>query len=108
MKEVRIPQDEWLSYLGAEQTERLMKRLKEGKSVRVRTYEPCNACHGCMLVNIGLSGVISSDMGGRVVDRFRDGAEGHNSLTGNGEEANQVVGEDGGGASTAKAGAQNS
>ena len=39
MIEVRIPQEEWLAYLGPEQTERLMKRLKDGHKVRVRTYD---------------------------------------------------------------------
>ena len=88
MIEVRIPQEEWLALLGPEQTERLMKRLKEGKSVRVRTYEPCNACTGCTLVNAGLSGLISGGTGGRVVDRFRSGAEGRREPMGTGEEAN--------------------
>ena len=38
MIEVRISQDEWLTHLGPEQTERLMKRAKEGHKVRVRIY----------------------------------------------------------------------
>ena len=109
MIEVRIPQEEWLAYLGPEQTERLMKRLKDGRKVRVRTYEPCNACHGCTLVNAGLSGrLISSGIGGRVVDRFRSGAEGQNNPTGSGEDSNQAVEEGGGGEGIAEAGEQNS
>ena len=104
MIEVRIPQEEWLAYLGPEQTERLMKRLKDGRKVRVRTYEPCNACHGCMLVNAGLSGLISDGTGGRVVDRFRSGAGGQNNPTDSGEEANQVVREGGGGGGIAETG----
>ena len=91
MIEVRIPQEEWLAYLGPEQTERLMKRLKEGKSVRVRTYEPCNACTGCTFVNAGLSGLISGGTGGRVVDRFRSGVEGRREPMGTGEEAGLTV-----------------
>ena len=46
MIEVRIPQDEWLAHLGPEKMEQLMKQAKEGHKVRVRIYQPCNACYG--------------------------------------------------------------
>ena len=86
-----------------------MKRLREGRKVRVRTNEPCNACHGCMLMNAGLSGrLISSGIGGRVVDRFRSGAEGQRDPRGEGEEANPAMhqGEGDGGTAGAESSSQ--
>ena len=95
--EVRIPQDEWRAHLGAEKAEQLMVRVKEGHRVRVRIYQPCNACYGCTIWNVGLSGVIGGSEAPIVEDRGRSGPVERNevSSSGGGDVA-ALQGEDGG------------
>jgi len=89
--EVKVPQDERPAHLGREKAEQLMLRVKEGHKVRVRICQPCNACYGCTLVNVGLSGVIGGGEGAVVEDRGRSRTVGQNGESSGGEERGVAV-----------------